>query len=87
MIFEVEKKRRKRAGEMGSSYVLKNAVELKLFSNLWYFKNYFFQLPYIYQESIKRVGTILFLCVIKFWVNFLHCLAILPSKFKTVMGP
>ena len=55
MIFEAEKKRRKRAGEMGSSYVLsyvlKSAVELELFSNLWYFKNYFFQLLYIYQES------------------------------------
>ena len=56
MIFEAKKKRRKRAREMGSSYVLsyvlKSAVELELFSNLWYFKNYFFQLLYIYQESI-----------------------------------
>ena len=34
MIFEAEKKRRKRAGEMGSFYVLKSAVELELFSNL-----------------------------------------------------
>ena len=51
MIFEAEKKRRKRAGEMGSSYVLKSVVELELFSNLWYFKSYFFQLLYIYQES------------------------------------
>ena len=55
MIFEAEKKRRKLAGEMGSSYVLsyvlKSGVELELFSNLWYFKNYFFQLLYIYQES------------------------------------
>ena len=51
MIFEAEKKGRKRAGEMGSSYVLKTVVELELFSNLWYFKNYFFQLLYIYQES------------------------------------
>ena len=51
MIFEAEKKRRKQVGEMGSSYVLKSAVELELFSNLWYFKNYFFQLLYIYQES------------------------------------
>ena len=60
MIFEAEKKRRKRAGEMGSSYVLsyvlKSAVELELFSNLWYFKNYFFQLLYIYQESLDGLA-------------------------------
>ena len=59
MIFEAEKKRRKRAGEMGSSYVLsyvlKSAVELELFSNLWYLKNYFFQLLYIYQESLTNL--------------------------------
>ena len=64
MIFEAEKKRRKRAGEMGSSYVLsyvlKSAVELELFSNLWYFKNYFFQLLHIYQESVQTPTPTLF---------------------------